>query len=268
MAVPMRFRDRNVGLLFLEHGEPNTYSEHHADLALAIAQQAAIAIENARLYAKAQEVAVLEERQRLSRELHDSVSQALYGIGIGAQTTRILLERDPAQAVRSNEYVLSLAEVGLAEMRALIFELRPESLETEGIAAALQKQAAARRARHRILVETTLCDEPSASLPIKEALYRIAQEALQNIVKHAQATQVRLALTCSDAEIELEVRDNGKGFDPHGSFPGHLGLSSMRERVERLGGKLELESAVGAGTMIRARLPMGGSETVHRAVQQ
>jgi len=157
------------------------------DLALAeeLGRPAAIAIDNARLHERAREAAVLEERQRLSRELHDSVTQALYGIGVGAQTTRLMLENDPGRAAESNDYVISLARAGMAEMRALIFELRPESLEMEGLAAALRKQASALQARLEIPVTVSLCAEPQTPLIMKEALYRIAQEELHNVVKHA-----------------------------------------------------------------------------------
>jgi signal transduction histidine kinase len=153
--------------------------------------------------------------------------------------------------------VLSLAKAGLAEMRALIFELRPESLATEGLIAALEKQAALVQARHELAVYVTLCDEPDALLEVKEALYRIAQEALNNTVKHAQAGRVELRLEQEAGEILLEVRDDGVGFDPEGTFPGHLGLKSMRERVARLGGTLRIESAPAEGTRIRVQIPPG-----------
>jgi signal transduction histidine kinase len=221
-----------------------------------VAGQVAVAVENARLSALAQDVAVLEERQRLSRELHDSVSQALYGIVLGSKTARAMADRDPTQIIAPLDYVMSLAESGLAEMRALILELRPETLAQEGLVAVLQKQADAITARYRVQVTTELCDEPDVPLPAKEALYRIAQEALHNTVKHAGATEVRLSLARGDDEIILAVEDNGKGFDASGSFPGHLGLHSMRERVERLGGTLEIESTVGKGTTIPVRLPL------------
>jgi signal transduction histidine kinase len=266
MAIPMRVKDRDVGSLFLEHGEPNAYTRHHAELALAIAQQAAIAIENARLYERAQEVAVLEERQRLSRELHDSVSQALYSIALGAKTARALVDRDPGAVADPLDFVLAQAERGLAEMRALIFELRPEALEQEGLTGALRKQVDALQARHHLEVELMLGEEPEAPIPAKEALYRIAQEAMQNTIKHPAATELRVSVTCSSDEIALEIRDNGKGFDTGASFPGHLGLSSMRERVQRPSGMLELESTPGAGTLIRARLPQRGSVVASRAV--
>ena len=152
------------------------------------------------------------------------------------------------------EYVLSLSEAGLAEMRALIFELRPEALESEGLNSALEKQAAALRARHGINVRTSLGEEPALPPETKEALYRIAQEALQNTVKHAGAANVNLGVGRADGSVTLDVSDNGSGFDPAGDFPGHLGLRSMRERAESLGGTLQIESAPGEGTRIRVRI--------------
>jgi PAS domain S-box-containing protein len=194
------------------------------------------------------------ERQRLARELHDAVVQALYGIVLGARAARGLLDHAPGQAAEPLEYVLSLAEAGLTETRALIFDLRPESLETEGLVAALTKQAAPLSARHGIEVQLDLCDEPVLPLDIKEALYRIAQEALHNTVKHAQAGRIELRLADQAGTIVLEVCDNGKGFNPAGSFPGHLGLRSMSERATQLGGTLQIESAPGRGTCVRAEI--------------
>ena len=209
------------------------------------------------LYEQAQELAALQERQRLARELHDSVSQALYGISLWAHTVREALESsEPEQAEAAIEDVLTLAEAGLAEMHALIFELRPESLETEGLVAALTKQVEALRARYKLTVEAELVDEPDLSLEKKEALYRIAQEALHNIVKHARASNVVLRLARQERGVFLEVCDNGKGFDPTGPFPGHLGVRSMRERVTKIDGTLTIESAAGQGTCIRVRVPL------------
>jgi signal transduction histidine kinase len=255
MAVPLILRDQVSGMLVLASSQAQAFTERQAMLTLAIANQAAIAIENARLYAQAQALAALEERQKLARELHDSVSQALYGIALGAHTARTLLERDPRLVADPLEYILSLAKAGLAEMRALIFELRPESLETEGLVAALIKQAAALQARHEVPVETDLCDEPDLPLKIKQELYRIAQEALHNTVKHAGASQVKVRLGRTAEAIMLEIRDNGRGFDSANSFPGHLGLLSMQERLKNLAGVLSIESTPGQGTTIRARVP-------------
>jgi len=207
------------------------------------------------------ERAMLEERQRLARELHDSVSQALYGISLGAHTALTLFDSDQPRVLEALHYVLSLAQAGLTEMRALIFELRPESLEMEGLVVALTKQTAATRASHSIEVEVSLCDEPEVPLAVKEALYRIAQEALQNAVKHARPARLEVHLSCNADVLELEVCDDGMGFDPLAQYPGHLGLRSMRERAVGAGGTLEIVSAPQRGTQIHARIPVSSTES-------
>ena len=259
-AVPLRLRDRTVGALVLQHQEPGRYVPERLDLAVAFANQAAIALENARLYEQAQSLAALEERQKLARELHDSVSQALYGIALGTRTARMLIARAEEQPLQQAlreplDYVLSLAEAGLAEMRALIFELRPESLATEGLVVALEKQTAALQARHHVQVDTAFMAEPDVPLPVKEALYRVSQEALHNIVKHAGAAHVEVSLSADSGRLALILRDDGHGFDADGQYPGHLGLKSMRERVERIGGSIAIDSGAGAGTTITVLIP-------------
>lgn len=171
------------------------------------------------LYAQAQELATLQERQRLARELHDSVSQALYAISLGAHTALEAAESDPEQTIASLQYIMNLTEACLAEMRALIFELRPESLEMEGLVSALNKQVAVLRTRYKLIVDTEMNFEPDLALDTKQSLYRIAQEALHNVVKHARASNVVLRLTRREHEIVLWIQDDGKGFDPTGSFP-------------------------------------------------
>ncbi|MEN9933616.1 MAG: hypothetical protein RLZZ387_195 [Chloroflexota bacterium] len=286
VAVPLVVRGRPVGTLVGYYRPEDAPGEDEIAFLSVIADQAAVAVENTRLFIEAQGKAALEERQKLARELHDSVSQALYGIALGARTARELIDRDPPRAIGPIDYVASLAEAGLAEMRALIFELRPESLATEGLVAALSKQSASLRARHGITVHAALPEEPDAPLHVKEALYRIAQEALHNIIRHARATTVELRLYAGDepspqhAEpaplpnaptppsalsaqlsapktrfLVLEVHDDGQGFETGGQFPGHLGLRSMRERAISLGGELQIESAPGAGTRLVARVP-------------
>ena len=256
MLVPLMLREQAIGMLVLTSNEERAFTQHHASLALAIANQAAVAIENARLYEQAQSLAAIEERQRLARELHDSVSQALYGISLGVHTARMQLDRNPKDLVESLDYVLELADAALIEMRALIFELRPESLETEGLVTALTRQAAALQARQGIIVQLELDKEPDLQLKVKQDLYRIAQEALHNTVKHAHASQVVLRLEQSNNEVIMEIHDDGRGFDASASFPGHLGLHSMRERVKSLGGELNIESAAGQGTCIRVQVPV------------
>jgi signal transduction histidine kinase len=151
-----------------------------------------------------------------------------------------------------------LAEAGLTEMRALIFELRPDSLESEGLVTALGKQAAALQARHQIKVVTDLGKEPVVSLEVKETVYRVALEAMQNTIKHAQASTLSLHVTEMGDQLVLEVKDDGKGFDPQESFPGHLGLRSMQERVEQCGGTFQIQSSPEKGTSVRAQLDLNG----------
>jgi len=253
MGVPLESKDRLIGMLTLSHEEKGFYTKHHASLVTGIATQIAVAIENARLYEQGQQLAAVEERQRLARELHDSVSQALYGIALGARTARTLLDRDPSKAAEPVDYVLSLAEAGLTEMRALIFELRPESLEIEGLVVALDKQIAATAARYGIEVTSELAEEPEMSLAHKEIFYRIGQEALHNVVKHARASKASVRLGRDNGSFVLEVGDNGVGFDSGQSFPGHMGLVSMSERAASIGARLEVESSPGKGTTVKLR---------------
>ena len=216
------------------------------------------------LQTEAAKIAATHERSRLARELHDSVSQALFGIALGARTAQEQLS-NPAEYARETiaapiDYVLDLSHAALAEMRALIFELRPESLQTEGLIAAFEKHAAALFARHRIVVNTNLGQrEPPLSMMQKEALYRIALEAIQNIIKHAHATQVDLCLAVEPNVVNLDVRDNGQGFNTAAEFPGHLGLQTMRERAEELGGAFVVQSELQRGTLIRVSMPIANT---------
>ncbi len=254
LGVPLVVRNETIGFLTISAPQPRQFRQEHVDLAMAFAAQVSVAFENAELVQQAQSVAANEERQRLARELHDSVSQALYGIALGARTARTQLDRDATAAVEPIDYVLSLAEAGLAEMRALIFELRPESLANEGLVAALEKQVAATRARYGLTIELATEGEPDLPIRAKEAFYRIAQEALHNVVKHARATRVRVALGGSSARTELTVEDNGDGFDTRAEFPGHLGLQSMRERAGSIGAAVDVSSQPGTGTTVRLTL--------------
>jgi signal transduction histidine kinase len=223
----------------------------------------------ARVQGETAKVAAVAERSRLARELHDSVSQALFGIALGARTAQEQLN-NPSEYSRERvaapiNYVLDLSQAALAEMRALIFELRPESLQTEGLIAAFEKQAAALHARHRIIVNTKLGEhEPPLDMARKEALYRIGLEAIQNTIKHARASQVDLCLKVERDRVTMDVRDNGQGFNTSSEFPGHLGLQTMRERAEELGGTFALASAPNEGTSVQVVLPIGKNSNGHK----
>jgi signal transduction histidine kinase len=257
VCVPLTSRGGAVGVLYAAWPPGPGPTELELAYLSAVAGEAATAVDSSHLVAAAQEKATQEERQRLARELHDSVSQALYGIALGARTARQTLRRAPEQADQSLTYILSLAETGLADMRALIFELRPQALAEEGLVVALHKQLAALRARHGLVTEAELGSEPAGTLAVKQTLYRVAQEALQNVARHARARRVTVRLSASSTALELEISDDGSGFDPRAEFPGHLGLRSMRERVSEIGGVLNLTSEPGKGTTVRVRVPSG-----------
>ncbi|WP_343387619.1 GAF domain-containing sensor histidine kinase [Candidatus Amarobacter glycogenicus] len=257
LLAPISYANEALGVLVLGYPGKTGPDEEERTFVEAVADQTGLVVENARLYERASAAAALEERQRLARELHDSVSQALYGIALGARTARRRLgDAAPASVSEPLDYVLSLAEAGLTEMRALIFELRPESIAQEGLVAAIGRQVAATQARYGVSVTAHLCDEPEVSLDLKEAAYRIAQESMHNTVKHARATRIDLTLSVENSELRLEITDDGQGFDVDGEFPGHLGLQSMRERARDAGGTLEVESAAGAGTRITLQAPV------------
>lgn len=210
-------------------------------------------------FVEARSRASVEERKHLSRELHDSVSQALFGIVLGAQAIKNSLSRaEPAgEAV---DYVLHLAEAALLEMRTLIFELRPESLESEGLLASLSKQTQALAKRYKIEVSMAgHSEEPQLDLPIKHEAYRVTMESLHNVVKHAQATRCTVTLTRKPGEYQVTVEDDGRGFEVSAVPLNRMGLSSMRERVAQLGGRFELSSVPGQGTKVSASFPASSS---------
>lgn len=254
-ALPLRIRGAVAGVLSLRPAAP--LDEARRTLVRAFANQAAVAIENAQLYDQVQEQAASDERQHLARELHDSVSQALYAILLGTHTAQRHLPDAPDKAAEALAYVENLAQAGIAEMRALIFELRPESLEEEGLIGVLRRQVEALRHRHGLEAEEELGDEPDLPFATKKVLFRVAQEALHNVVKHARASSVEVAFGRDGAAWLLQVRDDGVGFDPVAlhAAPGHLGLTSMRERVSAVGGTLRVASAPGEGTTVSARVP-------------
>ena len=256
VTIPMIHGGRPLGALSAYFRSGQRPNEPTMTFLHAIAGLAASSAEIFRLVSASQHQVALEERQRLARELHDSVSQALYGIALGARSARNRLARDPQRAVEPLDYVLSLAEAALADMRSLILELQPEALEREGLVGALVKRAEAIKGRYDIDVRTDLPDEPPIPVGTKQDIYRIAQEALHNLVKHSRAKHASLRLRVDRDALTMEVADDGEGFDPSRSYPGHFGLPSMRERAESGGGELQIESRPGEGTTVRVRVPI------------
>jgi PAS domain S-box-containing protein len=205
---------------------------------------------------QAAELASSAERAHLARELHDSVTQALFAMTLVTRSIEVLLPRDREAALEKFEELRQLQREALTEMRSLLFELRPASLERDGLVQALRTHVAALQSRIglSILLETELQDR--LPLDIEEALYRIAQEALHNVVKHARANQARVRLELSDDEVCLSIEDDGEGFDDSGTDEGQLGLTGMRARAGRLNGTVGIRSTPGVGTTVEARIPV------------
>lgn len=227
---------------------------------LSIADHAGTALHAAELIRRAGERGGELERARLARELHDSVAQALYGITLGAKTARATLDRDPVRTRESLEYTIRLAEGGVSEMKALLFSLRPDALEEGGLVAALAQTAHALEARHGLTVHADTPEEPALAPHAQAAAYRVAQEALHNVVKHARAREVWLSLREEGGTVRLSVRDDGRGFDPAALPGGTLGQRSMRERAREAGGELTVQSGPGAGTAVTLTLPAAPPE--------
>jgi len=262
--APLIYRGAVVGVLTALYREKELPDEAETTFLATLADQATMAAANARLVSATREKMALEERQRVAGELHDSVSQSLYGIHMGASIARERLAADPARAAQPIDHVIRLAEAAHAAMRALVFELRPESLAADGLALNLERQAEAVRSRYGIAGRTVLDAEPEIAIEVKQALYRIAQEALTNTVRHARAGRVDVRLRALRRSVVMEVADDGVGFDPGATFTGHLGLPSMRERALAAGGSLEVVSAPGQGTRIQVRVPSTPPATLPR----
>ncbi|MCH7809126.1 MAG: GAF domain-containing sensor histidine kinase [Chloroflexi bacterium] len=234
------------------------FSDEDQEAIEMLAAHAAVAIENARLHERSRELSAVEERNRLARDLHDSVKQTLFSISLTAEATAQLIEAEPAEAKAQAETLRDLARQAVEEMRSLIFELRPAELESEGLLETLRKHVDVVRRVSRLDVQLRGDTYETLPVDIERQLLRIAQEALSNAVKHAQATSVKLDLGVTDGRVRLSVRDDGRGFDPDepGIRSKRLGITSMEERAGELGGELSIESTPGQGTIVVVEAPV------------
>ncbi len=209
--------------------------------------------------AQVEELAAAQERNRLARELHDSVTQTIFSMTLTAEAARILLKRDPTQVATQLDRIQELAQDALAEMRSLISHLRPKTVAEEGLIPALRRHIAERQNQDGLTVALHLEGERRLPTETEEALFRIVQEALNNVVKHAQTDQAAVTLRLRDESVSLLIEDRGLGFDPARIDPqtSHLGLSTMSERAKVLGATFAVESQPGKGTRIRVdNLPL------------
>ncbi|HET7686955.1 MAG TPA: GAF domain-containing protein, partial [Candidatus Limnocylindria bacterium] len=218
---------------------------------------------------QAGELAAGRERANLARELHDSVTQALFSMGLTTRSLELLLQRDPEAAKAKLAELRDLQRDALAEMRTLIFELRPSALETDGLLQAIRNHAEAVQGRTGMNIEVAAepdpleeSGQPRAPLDVEEALYRIMQEALHNVVKHANARTARIRIARDHDQLALEVTDDGVGFDPEGIPRGHLGVAGMRQRIEQLGGEFAVTSRRGSGSQVAVRISTAAIDAV------
>jgi signal transduction histidine kinase len=259
LGVPICSRGDVIGAFYLTDKEAApTFTDDDERLIAMLAAHAAIAIDNARLYERARELSVIEERNRLARDLHDSVVQKLFGIVLTAQSAATLLDRSADGARTEVERLQALAQEAIAELRSLVFQPRPAAIETEGLAAALAKHVDVLERVHRLPIAFEQTGDPRLRPGVDEELFKVAQEALHNALRHAQARQVRVRLDERPDAVALSVADDGRGFDPDAPAlrSRSLGLTSMEERAHGLGGTLRIVSAPGAGTTIDLELQL------------
>ncbi len=251
VVVPLVAKGRLLGTLHLCTRSPRALTTEELSLLAAVGQQVGVAVENARLYERAEESAAAAERSRLARDLHDAVSQTLFSASLIAEVLPRLWERNPEEGRRRLEELRQLTRGALAEMRTLLLELRPSVLREVALNDLLRQLCEAITGRARLPVQLAIEGEADLPPEVRVAFYRVAQESLNNVAKHAGATAVSVSLHSRDDATELVVSDDGRGFDPTHIPPDHLGLSIMRERAEAVGAVLALDSVPGQGTRVR-----------------
>ncbi|WP_369217634.1 GAF domain-containing sensor histidine kinase [Streptomyces flavofungini] len=265
LGLPIRYGDETLGALFLANKRcPRIegrcgFTPDDEELLTLLAQHAAIALTNARLYERSRELTIAEERSRLAHELHDAVSQKLFSLRLTAQAAAALVDRDPSRAKGELQQVAALAAEAADELRAAVVELRPAALDEDGLVATLRTHSQVLHRAHSARV--TFDSKGVRALPAaqEEAMLRVAQEALHNALRHSGAECVAVTLDRRGAGAVLRVTDDGTGFDPQviRSAGRHLGLVSMRDRASGVGGRLTVESAPGKGTTIEMEVPGG-----------
>ncbi|MGD2050644.1 MAG: GAF domain-containing sensor histidine kinase, partial [Chloroflexota bacterium] len=252
LSIPLWADESIIGALDVVN-KPGGFNEEDIRIMSLFADQAAIAIKNAQLHERAEQLAVVEERQRLARGLHDSVTQVLYSVNLYAEAARMALSAGKAEIAAENlQELRNMAREAMLDMRMLIFELHPPALEEEGLASALQTRLEAVETRSGIQTEFQVEGDTRMPLAVEEELYHVAQEALNNAVKHARAEKVIVRLFTDCDHFCLEVQDDGRGFDlAAAGKSGGLGLHSIEERVQRINGELAIDSKLGEGTTLR-----------------
>jgi signal transduction histidine kinase len=253
LGVPIHDAEEVLGIIFLANKrEPGGFTQEDQDLLTLFAAHAAIALTNARLYERSRELAMLEERNRMAHELHDAVTQKLFSLRLTAQAAATMLEKAPDKAAAELDRVQRLAGEALAELRAVIVELRPAELDRHGLSETLRKHVRMLDRLHPSPITFECADLPPLDPAVEVAVLRVAQEALHNALRHSGAAHVSVRLDLEDGKLALTVQDDGSGFEQAGSRG--LGLISMRDRAESVGGVMTVSSARGEGTTVRVEV--------------
>lgn len=273
LSVPLIIKQEVVGALNLYYANPRVFEQEEIDLAVSFCDQTALAIENARLRERAQEDAIAAERNRIARELHDSVTQTIFSASLIAEVLPTIWMRDPEEAQHGLDDLRKLARGALAEMRTLLLELRPIGLGEVGLEDLLKQLAEGVSGRIRAQVNVHIEGEAILPIDAKLAFYRIAQEALNNAAKHSGAERVEIEIKSTPAptsrkrrkagirqqffsqSVSMSIRDNGHGFDPALVIGEHLGLEIMQERASTIQAALSIRSKPGGGTEISLHWP-------------
>ncbi|HET9906193.1 MAG TPA: histidine kinase, partial [Anaerolineales bacterium] len=250
IAIPLMSKARMVGSLNLSTNQSRTYPPEQVALLKTIGQQIGVAVENARLYEEAEQAAIAAERHRLARELHDAVTQTLFSANLIADVLPRIWKRNPDEGFQNLEELRQLTRGALAEMRTLLLEMRPESLERADIKSLLTQLADAFIGRVRVPLDLEITGDCELTHEVKLVLYRVAQEALNNIAKHSGARQVDVQLDCQPGQLSLCIKDDGLGFEPDSLSPGHMGIAIMQERASSIGACLKIDSQPGQGTTV------------------
>jgi signal transduction histidine kinase len=264
LGVPVKEGDKVLGIIFAANKVPAAaagrgFTQRDEEILSLFAAHAAIALTNARLYEHSRELSVMQERSRLARELHDAVTQKLFSIRAHTRAAAVLAGREPGDASRVRaeiEVVDALAAEAHAELRAIIDGLAPPDLDAAGLAESLRRYAVLAGRAHGVTVAFTATELPPLATGVEAALYRVAQEALHNALRHSGAATIGLCLSRVGRRVILEVSDDGRGFMPEAPSSG-FGLASMAERAAAAGGKLTIRSGA-SGTLVRMTVPVVG----------
>jgi signal transduction histidine kinase len=266
LAVPVRIGNKVIGVLDIESTDVDAFGESDLFTTQTLADQLAVAIDNARLYEETRQIAVMEERNRMAREIHDTLAQGFSGIILQLEAAEQAMASDEPALQRHLNQARNLARKSLAEARRSVWNLRPQALEQKPLAEAIKQEADRFSQTTGINLKLNILGNKRNLPPeIEAGILRIFQESVTNVRKHAKATEVEVNLTFSDATAELTVRDNGVGFKPKVAGDGDggkkksdtFGLISMRERARGFGGTFEVQSRVGRGTLVKIVIPIG-----------